>query len=141
MIQTYVKKPVEIQALVWNNNFNEMFLFMDADNNYGIVGMAGEKNEILQVRTLEGIMDAQIGDYIIKNENGDFHPCKPEVFEMTYEPSKENSFEGGFYPESLDFVKDTVDILSDKVSIDDKGGISKNDRINQSVVILTRHLN
>jgi len=76
------KKPVEIEAIIWNNNFYEIFDFMDADNNLGIVGYEGD---ILQVRTLEGIMNAQIGDYIIRCVKGEFYPCKPDIFEMTYE--------------------------------------------------------
>ena len=78
----YRKKPVVIEAIVWNNNFEEIFNFMDADNNLGIVGYEGD---ILQVRTLEGIHNAQIGDYIIKGVKGEFYPCKPDIFEMTYE--------------------------------------------------------
>jgi hypothetical protein len=78
----YRKKPVVIEAIVWNNNFEEIFNFMDADNNLGIVGYEGD---ILQVRTLEGIHNAQIGDYIIKGVKGEFYPCKPNIFEMTYE--------------------------------------------------------
>ena len=76
------KKPVEIEALVWNNNFDEIFHFMDADNNRGIVGVTGD---VLQVRTLEGIMDAQPGDYIIKGVKGEFYPCKPDIFAMSYD--------------------------------------------------------
>lgn len=81
------KKPVEIEAIIWNNNFDEIFHFMDADNNLGIVGYEGD---ILQVRTLEGIMNAQIGDYIIKGVKGEFYPCKPDIFEMTYEVVENN---------------------------------------------------
>jgi hypothetical protein len=76
------KKPVEIEAIIWNNNFSEIFNFMDADNNLGIVGCDGD---VLQIRTLEGIHNAQIGDYIIKGVKGEFYPCKPDIFEMTYE--------------------------------------------------------
>lgn len=76
------KKPVEIEALVWNNNFDEIFHFMDADNNLGIVGFTGD---VLQVRTLEGVMDAQPGDYIIKGVKGEFYPCKPDIFALTYD--------------------------------------------------------
>jgi len=66
MIQKIRKKPVVIEDIIWNNNFDEIYNFMDADNNYGIVGYEGE---VLQVRTLEGIINAQIGDYIIKGVN------------------------------------------------------------------------
>ena len=76
------KKPVEIEAVIWNNNFDEIFHFMDANNNLGIVGYRGD---VLQVRTLEGVMDAQPGDYIIKGVKGEFYPCKPDIFAMSYD--------------------------------------------------------
>ena len=37
------------------------------------------------IETLEGVMKANIGDYIIIGVNGEIYPCKPDVFEMTYE--------------------------------------------------------
>ena len=82
MIQKFRKKPVEIEAIVWNDNFDELFQFMEGDKNYGIVG---KNDNILQVRTLEGIMEAQPGDYIIKGVKGEFYPCKPDIFAMTYD--------------------------------------------------------
>lgn len=39
----------------------------------------------LEIETLEGVMTASMGDYIIKGVNGEFYPCKPDVFEKTYE--------------------------------------------------------
>lgn len=48
----------------------------------------GELNT-LTIRTLEGDMKANVGDYIIKGVNGEFYPCKPDIFEKTYEPVEE----------------------------------------------------
>jgi len=39
----------------------------------------------LEIKTLEGTMCADIGDYIIKGVNGEFYPCKPDIFEKIYE--------------------------------------------------------
>lgn len=39
----------------------------------------------LTIQTLEGNMTARLGDYIIKGVNGEFYPCKPDIFEKTYE--------------------------------------------------------
>ena len=39
----------------------------------------------LYIKTLEGVMEANIGDFIIKGVSGEFYPCKPEIFKMTYE--------------------------------------------------------
>lgn len=38
-----------------------------------------------QIKTLEGVMTANVGDFIIKGVNGEFYPCKPDIFEKTYE--------------------------------------------------------
>ncbi len=40
-----------------------------------------------QIKTLEGVMTASPMDWIIKGVNGEFYPCKPEIFEKTYEPA------------------------------------------------------
>ena len=40
----------------------------------------------LNVTTLEGVMQTNVGDYIIKGIKGEFYPCKPDIFEATYEP-------------------------------------------------------
>lgn len=40
----------------------------------------------LVVETLEGIMEARIGDWIITGVKGERYPCKPDIFEATYEP-------------------------------------------------------
>jgi len=39
----------------------------------------------LDIKTLEGTMHANIGDYIITGVNGEIYPCKPDIFEKTYE--------------------------------------------------------
>ena len=40
---------------------------------------------MLSIFTLEGKMEASIGDFIIKGIQGEFYPCKPDIFEKTYE--------------------------------------------------------
>lgn len=75
----YIKKPIEIEAIKWNGqNFGEIAVFCKdillADTN---------KDELL-IKTLEGNMIASLGDYIIKGVNGEFYPCKPDIFEKTY---------------------------------------------------------
>lgn len=41
----------------------------------------------LKVPTLEGVHEASIGDWIIKGVAGEFYPCKPDIFALTYEPA------------------------------------------------------
>ena len=74
----YRKKPVIIEAIQWNGkNLSEI------DNFVG--GSLKTKGSSLVIHTLEGDMEASINDYIIKGVNGEFYPCKPDIFDKTYE--------------------------------------------------------
>jgi hypothetical protein len=80
MTRKYVKKPVEIEALQWTgDNVIDVLNFASACFSY-------EKNgsSVLAVATLEGTMTASVGDYIIKGVQGEFYPCKPDIFDLTY---------------------------------------------------------
>lgn len=79
-VMTYRKKPVEVQALLYTgDNGQEVGLFVgEADRN--------EANQFL-IHTLEGTMAADLGDWIIRGVKGEFYPCKPDIFEATYEPA------------------------------------------------------
>lgn len=48
------------------------------------VNYEDKDNPYLKIETLEGTMKASVGDYIIKGVNGEFYPCKPDIFEKTY---------------------------------------------------------
>ena len=77
------KKPVIIEAVQWTGeNFKKIQEFCPSiiDMGYG-----GENSWPLSIPTLEGNMVAQRGDYIIKGVKGEFYPCKPDIFEATYE--------------------------------------------------------
>lgn len=76
----YRKKPVVVDAIQWTgDNELEVFYFL----NDGLIDI---KNRVVRIETLEGVMSASVGDYIIKGIKGEFYPCKPDIFEMTYEP-------------------------------------------------------
>lgn len=78
----YRKKPIVIEALKWEiENLDEMSTFIGNSREWGY---HAETNE-LRIATLEGVMTANEGDYIIKGVKGEFYPCKPDIFEMTYE--------------------------------------------------------
>ena len=109
------KKTVVIEAIIWNNNFDEIYKFMDADNNYGIVGIKNGNSDILQIRTLEGVMDANIGDYIIRDVKGEYYPCKPDIFEMTYELASTSSQTLKDY-----HIVDTNEMVSSQTEISDE---------------------
>ena len=82
--QRYRKKPVEIEAMQFTPEskyavYNWITCTKEAD-------WSDEKAEpVIKIQTLEGDMVAHVGDWIIKGVKGEFYPCKPEIFEMTYE--------------------------------------------------------
>jgi hypothetical protein len=75
----YRKKPVVIEAIqVTIDNVDELVEFCEGNlKSHPLVGVV--------IETLEGKMNVSKGDYIIKGVKGEFYPCKPDVFEMTYE--------------------------------------------------------
>lgn len=87
------KKPVEIEYVLWTgNNHREMWNFLTGKTTE-YISASGDNFYIdhdrvgggLIIKTLEGEHIASIGDYIIKGVNGEFYPCKPDIFEKTYE--------------------------------------------------------
>ena len=83
-VKKYRKKPIEIEAieLVNTKKFSEKEVFLDFISND--VKFYNTKDGIV-IETLEGNMLAQWGDYVIKGVNGEFYPCKPDIFHKTYE--------------------------------------------------------
>lgn len=51
-----------------------------------VIVEAYQTDKEIFIETLEGTMKANIGDYIITGVNGEQYPCKPDIFEKTYEP-------------------------------------------------------
>lgn len=93
-LRKFKKKPVEIEALQWSGDvidFDYVYYWMDEDpnlkmeynNEYG-----NAQDVLLMIHTLEGTMVAQPKDWIIKGVKGEFYPCKPDIFEATYEEVK-----------------------------------------------------
>lgn len=82
----YRKKPVEIEAFLYKGDWIEVQNWMNAKNIYSPkISYNIEKFEI-SIPTLEGDITASKGDYIICGVKGEFYPCKPDIFELTYEP-------------------------------------------------------
>ena len=81
----YRKKPVVVDAVQFNGfNWAECYQFM-SDKTLVFPDWIKEY-ESIDIHTLEGTMKCSNGDYIIKGINGEFYPCKPDIFEKTYEP-------------------------------------------------------
>jgi hypothetical protein len=90
----YRKKPVVIEAMEWDGSAEgatpiiNWVLTSDETATYwcdenGCDGTDG--THYIAVQTLEGRMLTNAGDYIIKGVNGEFYPCKPDIFAKTYE--------------------------------------------------------
>lgn len=74
----YRKKPVVIEAVRFiGSNYEEIRKFIGQDT------LCSDLSVVIP--TLEGDMVAQKGDYIIKGVQGEFYPCKPDIFAETYE--------------------------------------------------------
>lgn len=95
------KKPVIIEAVRWDGtkscfvsvvlpfladgheDFSHLPQAPDDPHIHRGIGVSGGS---VYIPTLEGTMSAAPGDWIIKGVNGEFYPCKPDIFEKTYEP-------------------------------------------------------
>ena len=80
------KKPVVIRAFHYHSeaDFNLLRLFVGNDTPLHQMG-----DGVIGIETLEGVMRANPGDWIIQGIKGEHYPCKPDIFEATYEPAAE----------------------------------------------------
>jgi hypothetical protein len=83
-VTRYRKRPVEVEAIRWDGNNQGEIAAMFGGVIESIAPM-GRSGEHLVIRTLEGDMTAQRGDWIIKGVRGEAYPCKPDIFADTYE--------------------------------------------------------
>lgn len=84
------KKPVVIEAWLWDESKKTLL-------EIGCSSVSSEGHSSypdllknLRIITLEGSMRVDKGDYIIKGVKGEFYPCKPDIFKMTYEEVKDD---------------------------------------------------
>ena len=81
------KKPVVIEAIQFTGNTPAIEHFMAG--NVKALQRITDGNALivaLEIHTLEGIMRADMNDWVIKGIKGEFYPCKPDIFQATYEP-------------------------------------------------------
>jgi len=74
------KKPVVIEAVQWKGDLKDLTPFPDSETRTTEL-REGE----LYIQTLEGEMHCSLNDFIIRGVNGEYYPCKPDIFEMTYD--------------------------------------------------------
>lgn len=83
MIKKFRKKPVVIQAVLYDGSEQAWNAIIE-------MGCTETQQDVDQlhdfhIKTLEGLMLCKKGDYVIKGIKGEFYPCKPDIFEATYE--------------------------------------------------------
>lgn len=85
----YRKKPVVIEALQFHDDAKRIEELSNFITGQPVkIDYQDPKKPKLKIQTLEGVMEASVGDYIIKGVNGEFYPCKPDIFEKTYEAAE-----------------------------------------------------
>ena len=79
-MKQYRKKPIVIEAIRWTGeNVNEIWSFC------GDLEIWRTTKNNIRIPTLEGEMECKEGSWIIKGIKGEYYPCKPDIFEQTYE--------------------------------------------------------
>lgn len=89
----YRKKPVVVEAEQWREGLEDgWFVFEEGGTKYGVFYLENDDikpeihtKNIPAIKTLEGWMNISDGDYIITGIQGERYPCKPDIFEATYD--------------------------------------------------------
>ena len=83
MAKKYRKKPVVIEAVQFDGTERSIveILALQSDKTKVLREDAGD----LMIPTLEGLIRASVGDYVIRGVQGELYPCKPDIFEQTYD--------------------------------------------------------
>lgn len=77
------KRPVVIEAVLWDGKLTTVEPLLTASSAPAVEQELGDP--ALFITTLEGIMRAEVGDWIIRGVKGELYPCKPDIFDATYE--------------------------------------------------------
>ena len=85
----YRKKPIVIEAFHWvglpQQEADPQWIIDSFKSGTMFFDYTHEHKMVMKIITLEGIMTASRNDYIIKGVKGEIYPCKPDIFEATYE--------------------------------------------------------
>lgn len=84
MVRRFIKKPLEIEAFKVGDDPAQWYKD-EINKPVHEKKMRSVAYGQIEIKTLEGVMTANFGDYIIKGIKGEFYPCKPDIFEATYE--------------------------------------------------------
>ena len=83
-MRQYRKKPVVIEAAIFSGTLENAEQIIQWSNKAVSMSEDGILDKLV-IKTLEGEMISSVGDYIIRGVNGEFYPCKPDIFSKTYE--------------------------------------------------------
>jgi hypothetical protein len=78
----YRKKPVVVEAMRYGGEQDHNLIRLFVGNNFPLHHLG---DGVLGIQTLEGMMNANPGDWIIRGVAGEFYPCKPDIFAATYD--------------------------------------------------------
>ena len=111
------KKPVTIECFKYDGDL------MNSNGEYYVPEWAQKACEDgtiffkgqgeMYIKTLEGDHHASVGDYIIRGVNGELYPCKPDIFEKTYD-IHDTEWKAACEPKHVDFVETKHDLLTTK---------------------------
>ena len=82
---SYRKKPVEIEAFEYDGSEKSAIDISSIEEFEGMLDFKSGSFDGFYINTLEGQMHVSPGDYVIKGVQGEFYPCKPDIFNLTYE--------------------------------------------------------
>lgn len=80
-IRKFRKKPIVIEAIEWKGEIEDITVRKFIKDSHTFTN----DRRSLIINTLEGEMEALVGDFIIKGVKGEIYPCKPDIFWQTYE--------------------------------------------------------
>lgn len=81
-VAKYVKKPIVIKALQWDGTLLNMWFIR---NEFRDMQVVCDREDIFSILTLEGEHLVSPNDFIIRGIKGEYYPCKPDIFWLTYE--------------------------------------------------------
>ncbi|QBI98801.1 hypothetical protein SEA_BOBBY_171 [Mycobacterium phage Bobby] len=94
-MKLYRKRPVVIEAMQWATEDDDQAIAAWIEDHHGTVyrdpdlcgacGPSGEDWGSFEIVTLEGDMEVSPFDFVIRGVSGEFYPCKPDIFALTYE--------------------------------------------------------
>jgi hypothetical protein len=81
------KKPVVVDAeRFWSNQVTVIAEFIEhLEEIWSVKNILYQNGQKLYIRTLEGTLEVTVGDWIICGVNGELYPCKPDIFDKTYD--------------------------------------------------------